>query len=228
MLLLYIGNTNISLLYKQEIHTVPTNFLVYNPQEFLQTFPIKTIIFASVVPIASSILIEEAKKQNISTKEISIEDIALPITINNPRELGIDRAINAYAAFKKFGSNAIIVDFGTALTFDILHNGAYQGGMIYPGLAMAMHNLHTKTAKLPDVKVHEFQTGIGKNTIEAILFGACIGYAGVLKETIAYIQTHYKTNFKIIFTGGSGKMFHHIIDSAIFEENLILEFLATL
>ena len=122
MLLLDIGNTNISLLYKQEIHTVPTNFLVYNPQEFLQTFPIKTIIFASVVPIASSILIEEAKKQNIYTKEISIEDIALPITINNPRELGIDRAINAYAAFKKFGSNAIIVDFGTALTFDILHN----------------------------------------------------------------------------------------------------------
>ncbi len=227
-MLLDIGNTNISLLYKQQTHTVPTNFLLYNPQEFLQTFSTKKIIFASVVPSASSILIEEAKKENISVREILIEDIALPIAINNPKELGIDRAINAYMAFQKFGENAIIIDFGTALTFDILHNGAYQGGMIYPGLAMAMHNLHIKTAKLPDVKIREFQTGIGKNTIEAISFGACIGYSGVLKETISYISNYYKTDFKIIFTGGSGKMFHHIIDGASFEENLILEFLATL
>lgn len=225
-----IGNTNASFLKNSgknsKTYSVSTqNFAQNNCQDFLKTHNPTKVFVASVVPKISNSLENSCKEMGILCKNIEFGDIPLHTILHNNAELGIDRAINAFHGMQKFGKNVIIVDFGTALTFDIIFDGVYQGGMIFPGLAMAMHNLHTKTAKLPSVKIEKFQCGIGKNTIEAISFGAAVGYEGVLKNTLSFIENNLKTKFKIVFTGGSGKIFFNRIDGAIFEENLILEYL---
>ena len=222
-----IGNTNISYFCSGKYSTVNTSLFVSheNITKFFVENNVKTVVFASVVPVVSNVLVESAKELKIKYREITIDDVPIQINIKNKNQLGIDRAINACVALKKFVNNVIVVDFGTALTFDIVYNSTYEGGMIFPGLVMAMHNLHTKTAKLPDVKITEYITGIGKNTVEAISFGACIGYQGVLKEILLFIKNFYNTEFRVIFTGGSGKLFYKLIKNAIFEENLILDFL---
>lgn len=225
-----IGNTNIAYSYGGDIvHTITSEYFIKNIKEFIDyqiiNLAVENIIFSSVVPFISNILIEEVQNRKKSYKEIKIDDIPIAISIQNKNELGIDRAINAYVALEKYQSDCIVIDFGTALTFDIIHKNTYQGGMIFPGLGIAMHSLHTQTAKLPNIKIVEYQFGIGKNTNEAITFGACIGYTGVIKETISFINKHYNYNFKILFTGGSGKMFVNTIQGAVFEENLILQFL---
>jgi type III pantothenate kinase len=222
-----IGNTNISYLHNGECFNIQTNFLNSTEKcvEFLEKNNVKSLAIASVVPKVTEFFKNASSIANVSLYEITTNDINIKINLKNVKELGIDRAINAYMGLKKFGKNVIIVDFGTALTFDVVYNGEYNGGMIFPGLTMATHSLHTYTAKLPDVTITEYQCGVGKNTMEAISFGVCIGYTGVLKENIEYIENNYHEKFKIIFTGGSGKLFYKTIQNAVFEENLILEFL---
>lgn len=223
-----IGNTNIAYFFNENSNSFSTTLILENSfrHEFLQMFPnIKKVVCASVVPTAERVFDSICNKYGLEFLNIKIEDIGIKVNIQNPQELGIDRAINAIAALQKFGKNVIVIDFGTALTFDIVVNNTYEGGMIFPGIAMAMHNLHTKTAKLPDVKVEEYQVGIGKNTVSAIKNSACIGYEGVIKNHIKFIVNYYKTHFFVVFTGGSGKIFQHVIDGSFFEENLILEYL---
>ncbi len=221
-----IGNTNASFWQNGEIYSISTqDFATNDCLDFLKTHNPTKVFVASVVPKVSDSLENSCKKMGIFCKNIEFEDIPLKTILQNNAELGIDRAINAFHGVQKFGKNVIIVDFGTALTFDVVFNGVYQGGMIFPGLSMAMHNLHTKTAKLPSVYIEKFQSGIGKSTIEAISFGAAIGYEGVLKNTLSFIENDLQTKFKIVFTGGSGKIFFNRIGGAMFEENLILEYL---
>lgn len=217
-----IGNTNISYIANTKC-TILTKKFIDNIPQFI--FREKQVVFASVVPNLSEKLKIETEKLGIFCKEVQIEDINIEICLENKSEIGIDRAINAFMGLQKHGKDCIIIDFGTALTFDVIQNGAYEGGMIFAGIEMAMQNLHTRTAKLPNVKVHDFKTGIGKNTVEALHFGACVGYLGTIRETISFIENFYKKQFKIVFTGGSGLMFYTHFNGALFEENLILEFL---
>ncbi|MFT4967122.1 MAG: type III pantothenate kinase [Candidatus Deianiraeaceae bacterium] len=224
-MILDIGNTNVDFLYNNNIFSINTIEFCADISVFFTKYSVEMVVFVSVVPELSLKVKEEARKNNIICREVDIGDIPMEIQIDNIEELGIDRVINAYCAMCKFQQNLVVVDFGTALTFDIIYNKAYVGGMIFPGLTMAMHNLHTKTAKLPDVKIEKFRVGIGKNTVDAISFGVCVGYCGVLKETLSYIEGFYNKQFKVIFTGGSGKLFNNFIDGAIFEESLILDFL---
>jgi len=224
-----IGNTNVNFSFNDkigEVFSISTKSLSVRSSafNFLKKYLPTKVVISSVVPIVSDLLAECCYEVGIDCKILSFEDINLQTTLENNNELGIDRAINAFYSMKKFG-DSIIIDFGTALTFDIILNRVYQGGMIFPGMNTAMHNLHIKTAKLPHIKIKEFQSGIGKNTTQAISFGMAIGYEGVLKNTIFFIERYYQSTFKIIFTGGSGKMFYNLIDGAIFEENLILEYL---
>ncbi len=221
-----IGNTNASFFVDGQVFSITTPELSHNNcKDFLQKHNPKRVFIASVVPSVSNALENSCKNMGIFCKNLVFDDLNLRTTLQNNAELGIDRAINAVHGMKKFGENVIIVDFGTALTFDIIHNCVYQGGMIFPGLAMAMHNLHTKTAKLPSVNIQKFQSGIGKNTVDAIRFGAAIGYEGVLKNTLAFVKNTLNEEFRIVFTGGSGRIFFEKIDGATFEDNLILEYL---
>jgi type III pantothenate kinase len=116
-------------------------------------------------------------------------NLGIEIDYPNPGSIGADRLVNAVAASKLYGYPAIVADFGTALTFDILSSdNKYIGGIITPGLPLMTDYLHEKTALLPHVELKGDVPLIGKSTEDAIKIGATVGYRGILRETVAHLK----------------------------------------
>ena len=125
-----------------------------------------------------------------------------------PETIGPDRLANAVAARKRFGAPVVVVDFGTAVTFDVVNRaGNYAGGIIAPGLAAMTDYLHEKTALLPRIKIREVETAIGKSTEQAMLIGAVHGYRGLVRELIAELKRELKVkHLPVVATGGYAKL----------------------
>src|SRR4030095_3235244 len=125
-----------------------------------------------------------------------------------PESIGADRLANSIAVKHHFGAPAIVVDFGTAVTFDVVNrHGNYIGGIIAPGLAAMTDYLHEKTALLPRIKIREVSQVIGKNTEQAMLIGAVHGYRGLVSELIAELRRELKTRrIPVVATGGYAKL----------------------
>jgi type III pantothenate kinase len=121
-----------------------------------------------------------------------------------PRTIGPDRLANAVAARHAFGAPVVVVDFGTAVTFDVVNRaGDYVGGVIAPGLAAMTDYLHEKTALLPRIKIREVKSAIGKSTEEAMLVGAVRGYRGLVRELILELKTELGARrLPVVATGG--------------------------
>ncbi len=128
----------------------------------------------------------------------------LGIDYPEPGSIGPDRLANAIAAKHKYGAPAVVVDFGTAVTFDVIDRfGNYVGGIIAPGLAAMTDYLHEKTALLPRIRIRAVKATIGKNTEEAMLIGAVHGYRGLVRELIAELrQALACRELPVIATGG--------------------------
>jgi type III pantothenate kinase len=155
-------------------------------------------------------------------------DLGIGISYPNPSKIGADRLANAVAAVELYGAPAIVVDFGTAVTFDVISAKAeYIGGAIAPGLRFMTHYLHERAALLPYISLSEPRSTIGKNTVEAMRVGAVIGYRGLVKEILSGIQREMKINSKdiqIIATGGHCSLvaskipeIHHIVPKLTLE-----------
>src|SRR5688572_28561551 len=125
-----------------------------------------------------------------------------------PKTIGPDRLANAVAVRHHFGAPAVVVDFGTAVTFDVVdRTGHYVGGIIAPGLAVMTDYLHEKTALLPKIKIREIEKVIGKNTQEAMLIGAVHGYRGLIRELLAELKRELKCpRLPVVATGGYAKL----------------------
>lgn len=125
-----------------------------------------------------------------------------------PHTIGPDRLANAVAARHYFGAPSIVVDFGTAVTFDVVDRaGNYAGGIITPGLSVMTDYLHEKTALLPRIRIREIQTAIGKSTEQAMLIGAVHGYRGLVRELIAELKRELKTRrLPVVATGGYAQL----------------------
>jgi len=125
-----------------------------------------------------------------------------------PNSIGPDRLANAVAARKRFGAPVVVVDFGTAVTFDVVDRaGNYAGGIIAPGLAAMTDYLHEKTALLPRIEIREIQTAVGKSTEQAMLIGAVHGYRGLVRELIANLKRELRVKkLPVIATGGYAKL----------------------
>jgi type III pantothenate kinase len=125
-----------------------------------------------------------------------------------PNSIGPDRLANAVAARKRFGAPVVVVDFGTAVTFDVVNaKGNYIGGIIAPGLAAMTDYLHEKTALLPRIKIREVASAVGKSTEHAMLVGAVRGYRGLIRGLLAELKRELKTkNLPVIATGGYAKL----------------------
>jgi len=125
-----------------------------------------------------------------------------------PNTIGPDRLANAVAAHHHFGAPVVAVDFGTALTFDIVNrSGNYIGGIIAPGLAAMTEYLHEKSALLPRIKIRETRSIIGRSTEEAMLIGAVHGYRGLIRELLMELKKKLKTkNLPVVATGGYGRL----------------------
>ena len=127
----------------------------------------------------------------------------ISILCDNPREVGADRIVNAVAAHARWPQGAIIVDFGTATTFDVVTpRGDYAGGAIAPGLMVSADALYSRTAKLPRVELVRPKNAIGKNTVASIQSGLLFGYAGLVDALVARIRAELDFQPRVVATGG--------------------------
>ena len=148
------------------------------------------------------------------------------INYPKPESIGPDRLANAVAARAKYGAPSLVVDFGTAVTFDVVDaNGDYAGGIIAPGLASMTEYLHEKTALLPRIEIHEVSTTIGKTTEQAMLICAVHGYRGLVRELIAELKKELKVKrLSVVATGGYARLIAaKLPEIAAVEPNLTLE-----
>ncbi len=126
----------------------------------------------------------------------------------SPHTIGPDRLANAVAARHHFGAPVVVVDFGTAVTFDVVDRaGNYVGGIIAPGLAAMTDYLHEKTALLPRIRIREVRSPIGKSTEQAMLVGAVHGYRGLIRELIRELKRELKVRrLPVVATGGYARL----------------------
>ncbi|MBB3939734.1 type III pantothenate kinase [Novosphingobium fluoreni] len=196
---------------------------------------INRIIISTVVPRALHNL--EMLAQNYFGIEPLIAgqaeaDYGIDIDVDEPRSLGADRAVNAVAAHAKYAGDLIVIDFGTATTFDVVDfNGAYKGGIIAPGINLSLDALVGNTAKLPRIaiEVPKGTSVIGRNTEDQMLIGVFWGYVAMMEGLIARIRAEIGRPAKIIATGGLAVLFNEATD--IFDAvdaDLTLEGLAIL
>jgi type III pantothenate kinase len=139
----------------------------------------------------------------------------MPILLKNPAEVGADRIVNGVAAFKKYGTSLIVVDFGTATTFDaISEKGEYLGGAISPGIGIASEALFREASKLPRVEIFlPPEKVIGKDTIGSIKSGIIFGYAGLVDGIVRRMQAEMGTHPKVIATGGLAKLLFDVSET---------------
>jgi type III pantothenate kinase len=127
----------------------------------------------------------------------------MPILYDNPREVGADRIVNAVAAYARWPEGSVVVDFGTATTFDVVTaKGEYAGGIIAPGLIVSADALFRATAKLPRVEIARPKCAIGKNTVSSIQSGLLFGYAGMVDALVERIRVEVDFSPHIVATGG--------------------------
>ncbi|MSP04526.1 MAG: type III pantothenate kinase [Acetobacteraceae bacterium] len=130
-------------------------------------------------------------------------DWGFEIRIDNPDEVGADRLLNSLAAHRLFGGPLVVVDFGTATTFDVVdQDGAYLGGVIAPGINLSLEALHRAAARLPRIGIGRPQAMIGRNTVAAMQSGVYWGYVGLVEGLVARITAEHGGSLKCIATGG--------------------------
>ena len=140
-------------------------------------------------------------------KEKNINKI-VKINIKNRNQIGSDRIANAVGVYKKYKSNCIVLDFGTATTFDVVtKNGIYNGGIIAPGVNLSLNSLIKSADQIPAFLIKKQKKVIGKNTLEALRSGFYWGYTGLINNIISKIEKETRTKYKIIFTGGYANLF---------------------
>ena len=181
-------------------------------------------LFSSVVPSALKEIkktFKSSKYRIIEIKSLNIKKI-IKINIKKINQLGSDRIVNAIGA-KKY-KNCLILDFGTATTFDIIKNSVYEGGVIAPGIKLSMMNLSNSTALLPMFSLKNSQKNYGKNTKEALNAGFIWGYEGLIDNIIYKITSKWKMKYKLILTGGYANFFKKIIKKkAIVDQNITIK-----
>ncbi len=136
----------------------------------------------------------------------------MPILFGNPNEVGADRIVNAVGAFERYQCSLIVIDFGTATTFDAISpKGEYLGGAISPGIGISAEALYTHASKLPRVEIFEPPaTVVGKDTISGIQSGIIYGYAGLVDGIAQRMKKEMGSDPKVIATGGLAPLMHHV------------------
>jgi type III pantothenate kinase len=164
----------------------------------------------SVVPRATPLVCKSVQRRwSLPSLELTPNTLrGVGIDYPKPSTIGPDRLANAVAARHRFGAPAVVVDFGTAVTFDVVDRaGNYVGGVIAPGLAAMTEYLHEKTALLPRIRIRDVKNPIGKSTEQAMLVGAVHGYRGLIHGLIAELKRELNVHhLPVVATGGYAKL----------------------
>ena len=186
----------------------------------ISNFNIKSITGVSIASVVPETLlnIKSLTKKYLNIKPLivneNILDLGIKVNIDNPKEAGADRLVNSYAAEKLKISPAIIIDFGTATTFDIVgKDGSYNGGIIAPGVNLSLEALYLATANLPKVSLRPLidknSSIVGKNTVSAMESGIFWGYVSMIEGLIEKIKLVNKySDYKVVATGGLSNIFN--------------------
>ena len=228
-----VGNTNIFIcLFDKE---KPIQFVKIRNTEITKTMLQKhlliknrknsfiNIVISSVVPSISEVIIDFLKTYKIKFYLVKnlIKTLDIKINIKNKKKIGEDRIVNAYYAKKKYLKNLIVIDFGTATTFDVIDSkGNYDGGIITPGIDLSLKVLSEKTAKLPLVKFAKTKNVIGRDTKSAIQSGFFWGYVSMIQGLVKNISKEKKNSFRVILTGGNCDIFNSFIENVIVSDDL--------
>lgn len=216
-----IGNTNIVLgVYKgakllhlwrvsTDIKKTSDEYLITVKNLFrindLDPKEVKSTILGSVVSPLDSVF--QAVVRSLTNHEARLVDLScfpdMPVKMDNPREVGADRLLNASAGYEAYGGPLVIIDFGTATTFDVISaKGEYLGGVIATGLVLSLEALTAKAFKLPKIDLVRPSSVIGKNTAHCMQSGIVFGYAGLVDSMVQKITDELGAKPKVIATGG--------------------------
>ena len=171
----------------------------------LEVSSVDGTVISSVVPPLDSTLREMCEKY-FQSKPLFIEPgvkTGMPVHYDNPAEVGADRIVNSVAAFEKFGGPCIIVDFGTATTFDVVSKkGEYLGGVITPGIGISADALFARTARLPRVDVRKPPRVLATNTVNSVQSGLYYGYIGLIDGILERLIAELNDKVTVVATGG--------------------------
>ena len=237
-----IGNTNTKICIANKKELKPNKIIILeskkiNSRKYIikklskfldKKYINKIALFSSVVPKYEIILKNFFKKKyNIKLIEIKKKEInkIVRINIKNKKQLGSDRIANAVGVHNKYKNNCIILDFGTATTFDVVtKNGFYNGGVIAPGINLSINSLSKSADLIPKFSIKKQKKIIGKNTLQALRSGFYWGYCGLINNIILKIEKETKKKYKIIFTGGYAHMFKDSIKKPfVVDKNLTIK-----
>jgi type III pantothenate kinase len=220
-----IGNTNINIgvfdgsklkgtwKVATGVHRMPDEYasLLLNlfDRQGIDGSQITGAILCSVVPPLVGVF-EEVCRRYLKVLPLVVESgvkTGVRICLDNPREVGADRVVNAVAAHQMYGGSVIVIDLGTATTFDaVSEDGDYLGGAIAPGIAIATEALFTRTAALPRVELTHPKRAVGRSTVAAMQSGIVFGYAGLIEGIVTRIQQEMGGKAKVVATGGYAEL----------------------
>ncbi len=225
LLVIDIGNTNITMgLYDgnklKGNYRLTTKFqrtsdeygfmlLSFLNATSIQVNEIQDIIISSVVPKINYSFINSIKKYLFKDPIMIGPGVktGIAIKIDNPATLGADRLVDAAGAFYTYGGPCIVIDFGTATTYDVVsEKGEFLGGTTAPGIGICAHALSSQAAKLPEIEITKPDKLIAKNTVKSMQAGVVYGYIGQTEYIIKKLKEEYGKDMKVISTGGLGKI----------------------
>ncbi len=195
----------------------------------IEVSAVQGIVISSVVPPLDSTL-REVCERYFQFKPLFIEPgvkTGMPVHYDNPAEVGADRIVNSVAAFEKFGGPCIVVDFGTATTFDVVSpKGEYMGGVITPGIGISADALFERTARLPRVDIRKPPSVVATNTVNSLQAGLYYGYLGLIDGILERLIAELGGDVKVVATGGlaslmgSGSKYIREVDDLLTLEGL--------
>ena len=224
MILIDIGNTNIvfAVSNNNKIKKISridtnkeTNIFIKNVNKIIKNFlknSKKFAVISSVVPHINTHIIKILNSYKIKTWVLKPKDVSSFLKIDyNLNEIGADRIANSVAVINSKIKNSIVIDFGTATTFEVLKNGRFLGGLIFPGIELSKNSLINKTSLLKNTQIIKTQMVVAKNTKDSIQSGFYWGYISVINGIIKKIIDEKKFKPKIILTGGLAKIYKNDI-----------------
>ena len=200
-----VANWRVSTIATQTVDEYGVLFRNLFAMDKIEVQGIHGIVISSVVPPLDSTL-RQVCERYFNTKPLFIEPgikTGMPVRYDNPAEVGADRIVNSVAAFEKYGGPCVIVDFGTATTFDcVTSKGEYQGGVICPGLGISADALFERTARLPRIDIRKPAHIIGTNTVGSLQSGLYYGYLGLVDGILKLLLGELGSDCHVIATGG--------------------------
>ena len=178
----------------------------------------KKALISSVVPSVFFVIKKNFKKYfNIQCQELKQTHYSKIIKIKaKKKQIGSDRIANAIGSYYTYKSDCIVLDFGTATTFDVINRGTYMGGIIAPGVNLSLSTLIKRANLIPPFTIKKINKVVGNNTLSALRSGFYWGYAGMIENILRLIKKETKRSYTIILTGGYSSLFKNSIKSKVF------------